>query len=48
VRAPFFEGGELFEGSKLSEKCHVHWCVRDPKRSIIGYFCPSDSEATEA
>jgi hypothetical protein len=48
VRAPFFEGGELFEGSKLSEKCHVQWCVRDPKRSIIGYFRPRDSDATEA
>jgi hypothetical protein len=48
VRAPFFEGGELFAGSKLSEKCHVQWCVRDPKHSIIAYFRPRDPQATEA
>lgn len=48
VRAPFFEGGELFSGSKLSEKCHVQWCVRDRKRSIIAYFRPRDPKATEA
>jgi hypothetical protein len=47
VRAPFSEGGELFKGSKLMEKTHVQWCVRDPKRSIIGYFRPRNSEATE-
>lgn len=47
VRAPFSEGGELFKGSKLMEKTHVQWCVRDPKISIIGYFRPRDSEATE-
>jgi hypothetical protein len=28
-------------------KTHVQWCVRDPKRSIIGYFRPRDSEASE-
>lgn len=48
VRAPFFEGDELFKGSKLMEKTHVQWCVRDPRRSIIGYFRPRDSHATEA
>lgn len=48
VRAPFSEGGELFKGSKLMDKTHVQWCVRDPKRSIIGYFRPRDSDATEA
>lgn len=47
VRAPFFEGGELFTGSKLRDKTHVQWCVRDPKRSIIAYFRPRDPEATE-
>lgn len=47
VRAPFFEGGELFSGSKLSEKCHVQWCVRDPGLSIVGYFRPRDPQATE-
>jgi hypothetical protein len=48
VRAPFSEGGELFKGSKLMDKTHVQWCVRDPKRSIIGYFRPRDPGATEA
>lgn len=48
VRAPFSEGGELFKGSKLMDKTHVQWCVRDPKRSIIAYFRPRDPEATEA
>lgn len=48
VRAPFLEGGELFAGSRLSAKSHVQWCVRDPKRSIIGYFRPRDPKATEA
>jgi hypothetical protein len=48
VRAPFSEGGELFKGSKLMDKTHVQWCVRDPKRSIIGYYRPRDPGATEA
>jgi len=48
VRAPFSEGGELFKGSKLMDKTHVQWCVRDPRRSIIGYFRPRDPGATEA
>lgn len=48
IRAPFSEGGALFKGSKLMDKTHVQWCVRDPKRSIIGYFRPRDSEASEA
>ncbi len=47
VRAPFFEGGALFDGSKLSEKSHIQWCVRDPKRSIIGYFRPRNPKSTE-
>jgi hypothetical protein len=48
VRAPFFEGRELFTGSKLMDKTHVQWCVRDPKQSIIAYFRPRDPKATEA
>lgn len=48
VRAPFFEGGELFTGSKLMDRTHVQWCVRDPKHSIIAYFRPRDPKATEA
>ena len=47
IRAPFLEGQPLFAGSKLVEKCHVQWWVRDPKRSIVGYFRPRDPPATE-
>jgi hypothetical protein len=47
VRAPFSEGGELFKGSKLMDKTHVQWCVREPKHSIIAYFRPRDPKATE-
>jgi hypothetical protein len=48
VRAPFIEGNELFSGSKLRDKTHVQWCIRDPKSSIIAYFRPRNPEATEA
>jgi hypothetical protein len=47
VRAPFIEGRAVFPGSKLKDKTHVQWCVRDPDRSIIAYFRPRDPEATE-
>lgn len=48
VRAPFLEGDPLFAGSKLVDKCHVQWCVRNPKKSIVAYFRPRDPKATEA
>ncbi|MBK1825937.1 hypothetical protein [Haloferula rosea] len=47
VRAPFIEGRPLFPGSKLMDKCHVQWCVRNPQKSIIAYLRPRDPEATE-
>jgi hypothetical protein len=47
VRAPFIEGKPLFAGSKLMDKCHVPWCVQNPKKSIIAYFRPRDANATE-
>lgn len=47
VRAPFLEGDPLFAGSKLSAKCHVQWCVRDPRRNIIAYFRPRSAGAAE-
>ncbi len=40
VRCPFMEGGELYKGSKIQAKTHVQWCVRDPQKSVIGYFIP--------
>ena len=48
IRAPFLEGGELFPGSKLAAKSHVQWCVRDPKKSVIGYFLPRNYAAIES
>ena len=47
IRAPFLEGQPLFSGSKLVDKCHVQWCVRDPKASVIAYFRPRNPRATE-
>jgi hypothetical protein len=40
VRAPFFEGRPLFPGSKIMARTHVQLCVRDPAKSILGYFRP--------
>jgi hypothetical protein len=38
VRGAFFEGGELYPGARISAKTHIQWCVRDPIKSIVGYF----------
>lgn len=38
VRCPFIEGGPLFDGSKIYAKTHIQWCVRAPRKSILGYF----------
>ena len=46
VRAPFLEGGPLYEGAKIAAKTHVQWCVRSPKRGIIGYFRPRNLSAS--
>ena len=40
VRGLFTEGTELFPGAKLQSKTHVQWCVRHPRKSIVGYFRP--------
>ena len=40
VRAPFVEGGCLYEGSKFHAMTHLQWCVREPKTNILGYFRP--------
>jgi hypothetical protein len=40
VRGIFTEGGELFPGAKIQAKTHVQVCVRNPTRSIKGYFRP--------
>jgi hypothetical protein len=40
VRYPFSEGKPLFPGSKIFENTHIQWCVRDPAKSVLGYFRP--------
>lgn len=40
VRGIFTEGGELYPGAKIQSKTHVQICVRDPAKSIKGYFRP--------
>jgi len=39
VRAPFWEGDELFPGTLFRQKTHIQLCVRNPRR-IKGYFRP--------
>jgi len=39
VRSPFHEGGELFDGSGFTKKCHVQVVVRSTS-CIKGYFRP--------
>lgn len=42
VRCPFFEGHPVFRGSGIAARTHLQWCVRDPKKSVIGYFLPRE------
>jgi hypothetical protein len=43
VRGIFTEGGELYPGGRIMAKTHIQICVREPKRSIKGYFRPLPS-----
>ena len=38
VRCPFFEGHPIFPGSKVATRTHIQWCIREPSKSIVGYF----------
>ena len=38
IRCPFFEGHPVFPGSKIAARTHIQWCIRDPRKSVIGYF----------
>jgi hypothetical protein len=40
VRGIFVEGPELYPGAKIMSCTHTQICVRDPKKSVIGYFLP--------
>ena len=38
IRCPFFEGQPVFPGSKIAARTHLQWCIRDPRKSVVGYF----------
>ena len=40
VRGIFQEGGAVYENARIREKTHVQLCVRNPRKSIVGYFLP--------
>ena len=40
VRGVFVEGPELYPGAKIMSRTHIQICIRNPEKSIIGYFMP--------
>ncbi|HEY0257599.1 MAG TPA: hypothetical protein VGC39_09165, partial [Candidatus Methylacidiphilales bacterium] len=40
VRGIFVEGPPLYPGAKIMSRTHIQICVRDPQKSVIGYFFP--------
>jgi len=40
VRGIFLEGSVVYENARIWEKTHVQLCVREPRKSIVGYFLP--------
>jgi hypothetical protein len=42
VRGGFPEGGPLYPGGLIMERTHIQICVRDPGKSIRGYFRPKE------
>ena len=40
VRGIFQEGRPVYENARIWEKTHVQICVRDPSKSVVGYFLP--------
>jgi hypothetical protein len=40
IRGTFVEGPELYPGAKIMSRTHIQICMRDPKKSVIGYFLP--------
>ncbi len=45
IRAPFWEGGELFPGTSFRQKTHIQLCIRNP-RCIKGLFRPLREDGT--
>jgi hypothetical protein len=41
VRGAFFEGKALYDGAGIMAQTHIQLAVRDPKKSIRGYFRPT-------
>lgn len=44
VRGAFSEGRPLYAGGRIMEQTHVQICVRQPRRSIRGYFRPLEAK----
>lgn len=40
IRATFYEGKPIYEGSGFREKSHIQWAIRNPEKCILGYFRP--------
>ena len=38
VRGAFLEGEDLYPGAQIKAGTHIQICVREPAKSIIGYF----------
>ncbi len=47
VRCPFFEGEPVYKGSGIAARTHIQWRVRNPAKTIIGYFRPRPAELME-
>lgn len=40
VRGAFIEGNPVFPDSKIMDKTHIQWAIRNPGKCILGYFRP--------
>ncbi|MBD5184047.1 MAG: hypothetical protein HDS97_04050 [Bacteroidales bacterium] len=45
VRAPFWEGEEIYPTAGFFNKNHIQLCIRNPK-CILGYFLPRDLDVS--
>ena len=47
VRGAFHEGGPLYAGAQIMAKTHIQISVRQPKKSVLGYFRPAADAFSE-
>jgi len=47
VRGILVEGPELYPGAKIMSRTHIQICIRNPEKSVIGYFKPRIRQAQE-